>query len=166
MIRNRIRGVVLFFLNHLLSGNYFWRLKRNLLRATGIQIGKNVKIVGPLHIDVCSHLSIGDNTWLGKNFTVYGNADASVGSNCDIAPDVVLETGAHEIGNAERRAGNGYCKTIVIQDGCWIGVRAILLAGVTVNSGSIVAAGAVVNKDVPMNTVVGGIPAKEIRKLQ
>lgn len=166
MIRNRIRGVTLFFINHFMSGNFFWSLKRGLLRATGVRIGKNVKIVGPLHIGVCSNLSIGDNSWIGKNFTVYGNADASVGSNCDIAPDVVLETGAHEIGSAARRAGRGYCGPIAIEDGCWIGVKAILLAGVTVESGSIVAAGAVVNKNVPMNTVVGGVPAVVKKELE
>lgn len=166
MIRNRIRGVALFFINHFMSGNYLWSLKRGLLRATGVRIGKNVKIVGPLHIGVCSNLSIGDNSWIGKNFTVYGNADASVGSNCDIAPDVVLETGAHEIGSADRRAGRGYCELIAIEDGCWIGVRATILAGVVVASGSVVAAGAVVNKNVDENTVVGGIPATVKKMLE
>ena len=58
------------------------------------------------------------------------------------------------------------CEKVVINDDAWIRVGAIILPGVTVGKGAIVAAGAVVTKDVPDFTVVGGVPAKFIRKLQ
>ncbi len=165
-MRNRIRGVVLFVLNHFFAVTRFWRFKNTLLRLVGVKIGSNVKIVCPLKMNVCSNLSIGDNTWIGKNLTILGNEDIEIGKNCDIAPEVVLATGTHEIGSAKRRAGNGYCKRIKIEDGCWIGARAMLLAGVHVKAGSIVAAGAVVTKEVISNVVVGGVPAKVIRELE
>lgn len=163
-LRNHIRSFILWIINHFMAGNYLWFLKSFLLKLTGVKIGKNVKIVGPLFIDVCIDLTIGDNTWVGKNLTILGNANVNIGENCDIAPYVCLETGTHEIGTSERRAGKGYCESISIEKGCWIGIRATILPGVSIGSGAIVAAGAVVNKNVESNIIAGGIPAKKLKE--
>lgn len=165
-LRNHMRGVVLFFINHLMSGNYLWEVKNSLLRLCGVKIGEKVKIVGPMTIDVCSNLEIGDECWIGKNFSINGNKDVIIGKNCDLAPDVCFETGTHKIGDGSRRAGEGYCEPIVIGDGCWLGVRVTVLSGVTIGAGSVVAAGAVVTRNVSPNVVVGGVPAKTIKKLE
>lgn len=164
-IKNHCRKIVLFVINHFMSGNYLWKTKNKLLRLFGVSIGENVKIVGPLKIDVCSNLKIGDNCWIGRNLTVMGNSDVVIGDNCDLAPDVYFVTGTHEIGDFKRRAGKGYCQPINVGHGCWIGVKAILLAGVNLGDGCVVAAGSVVNKSVENNLLVGGIPARTLKKL-
>jgi len=164
-MRNNFRGIILFFINHFMAGNYLWKVKSCLIRLSGVSIGHNVKVVAPIKIDICSNVQIGDNCWIGKNLKIIGNADVTIGKNCDFAPDICLVTGNHEIGTYERRAGKGYCEPIHIGEGCWIGVRVTILSGVNVGNGSILAAGSVVNKSVDDNVVVGGVPAKTIKSL-
>ena len=137
--------------------------KRKLLNAIGYSIGEGSKIVGPVF---CSgKLIVGNNTWIGRNLVIHGNGTVKIGDNCDLAPDVVFLTGGHEIGSAERRAGEGYIKDIEVGNGCWLGARSTVLGGVQIEDGSVVAACACVVKTVSANTLVGGVPAKEIRKL-
>ncbi|MDZ7891010.1 MAG: DapH/DapD/GlmU-related protein [Rhodoferax sp.] len=64
------------------------------------------------------------------------------------------------MGTSERRAGNGTAKSITIGNGCWIGAKSIILGGVSVGPGSVVAAGSIVTRDVPANVLVAGVPAK------
>ena len=71
----------------------------------------------------------------------------------------------HNVDNSERRAGALRHESISIGNGCWIGTRATILPGVKIGGGSIIAAGAVITKDVDTNTLVGGVPAKMIRQL-
>lgn len=75
-----------------------------------------------------------------------------------------IVTAAHGIGPASRRAGPVTGLPVVIESGAWLGANAVILPGVTVGAGSVVAAGAVVIADVPVNVVVGGVPAKIISK--
>jgi maltose O-acetyltransferase len=79
--------------------------------------------------------------------------------------EVMLMTSSHEIGSDEHRAGPLYTAPITIKDGVWIGSRSVVLPGVTVGAGSVVAAGAIVTKDVPPHTLVGGVPARIIREI-
>lgn len=106
-------------------------------------------------------LCIGSDTWLSPGVIFHTHLDAPivVGSNCDIGPTVELITGGHIIGTASRRAGTGTAKPIVINDGCWIGAGSRILGGVNIGSGSVVAAGSVVVRDVPANVLVAGVPA-------
>jgi maltose O-acetyltransferase len=78
---------------------------------------------------------------------------------------VTLLTIDHEIGNAYKRCGLSHSGPIVIGNGVWIASNAVILPGVTVGDGAVVAAGAVVTKDVAPNTLVGGVPARAIREL-
>ena len=163
MIRRRIRGIVLWLVNHFLCGNRLWVVKRRLLSATGISVGRNTKIVGPITMGVCADLTIGDNCWIGKNFCIYGNAAVSIGSNCDLAPNVSFATGSHETGGHDRRAGAGYCEPITVGNGCWLGINSTILCGVTVGDGVVVGAGALVNKPVPADVLIAGVPAKIVK---
>ena len=94
-----------------------------------------------------------------------GESFIKIGENCDISSNVSLICGTHEIGNMNRRAGKGISKDIIICDGVWIGYGSTIMGGVTIGEGSIIAAGSLVNKNVPKNTIYGGIPAKEIKKI-
>jgi maltose O-acetyltransferase len=142
--------------------------KRYLLNHSGIAVAQGSLINGGTRFYGRGHVAVGSQTWVGPNCNFYTHPDApiSIGDRCDIAPDVSFVTGSHEIGSADRRAGAGWAKLIHIGDGCWIGTRVMLLGGVCVGRGSIVAAGAVVTKDVPENSLVGGVPARLIRQLE
>ena len=159
------RIVCIFLINHIFVGTrkISCNAKRYLMNAIGNCVGKDTIIVGPIHITgICS---IGENCWINRDFTVHGNGHVYIGDNCDIAPEVVCLTGGHVIGNAERRAGPGETYTIRVGNGCWIGARATLLGNIVLKDSSVVAACALVNHDVPQNAVVGGVPAKIIRRL-
>ncbi len=90
----------------------------------------------------------------------------SIGRNVSIGQQVMLLTETHKVGGPWYRAGALTSKPIVVGDGCWIGARATILPGVTIGEGAVVAAGAVVNRDVGPHTLVGGVPAKEISDLR
>lgn len=120
------------------------------------RICKGCKFNGPVQI--------GNNVYLNYNVDVRQNT--SIGDNVIIGPNTLIISDSHEIGNQLKRAGKSTFKNIRIQNGCWIGANVTILGGITVGDGSIVAAGAVVTKDVPPNTLVAGVPAKVIRELE
>lgn len=165
VIKNRIRNVAIWGINHFLRFNGAWGIKRGLLRMTGMKIGKGTRIVGPLRIDICSNVTIGEDCWIGRNFAVHGNADVTIGDRCDIAPEVTFATGTHKVGGPERRAGEGYCQPIHVGNGCWLGIRAVLLAGVSIGDGNIIGAGAVLTRSTEANALYAGSPAKKVKDI-
>lgn len=157
------RALVLVLVNHVYAGTRCFERKRKLLNSIGYVLGEGTKVVGPLFCT--GRLITGRDCWLGRNVTVHGNGTVVIGNCCDIAPDVAFLTGGHEIGTPERRGGMGQTYRIAVEDGCWIGARATLGKQITVGKGSVIAACACVMTNVPENTLVGGVPAREIRKL-
>ena len=155
-------------INGSLAGSDNFERKRKMLIKCGYSIGVGTKIVGPIFIS--ANLKIGNNCWIGRNFEAQGNGDVVVGNNCDIAPNVIVNTGSHVCGNSIRRAGDGVNCTITINDGCWIGVRSTIICNAktkktTIHSSSIIAASSLVKDDVSPNSLVGGVPARFIKKL-
>jgi len=143
-------------------------IRRKLFSLSGLKIGKS-NISGKIYIDYPQNLTIGDNCEIGYDDYFYigysQNAHIKIGNNVYIAPNVKITCIGHEIGSGTQRAGKHIYRDISIQDGCWIGIGAIILQGVTIGEGSIIAAGAVVNRNVPPNSIVGGVPARIIKKL-
>lgn len=157
------RAWVMLLVNHFYAGTDRYARKRALLRSIGWEIGENTRIAGPV---TCSgQVSIGADCWIGRQFTVHGNGSVVLGDRCDVGPEVAFFTGGHAIGTPERRAGAGETYTIRVGDGCWLGGRSSLMRSIQVGSGAVVAACACVTKDVPENTLVGGVPAKPLRSL-
>lgn len=105
---------------------------------------------------------------IGKRSRINGvhiaaKSSITIGKNVRIAPyTLIMDSDFHDI---REHASEGLSAPIVIGDNVWIASRAIILKGVTIGEGSVVAAGSVVTKDVPPYTMVGGVPAKEIKKL-
>lgn len=89
----------------------------------------------------------------------------SLAENVRIGMRCVFVTSAHQVGPAECRAGAAVSAPIVVGKGAWIGANVTILPGVNIGEGAIVAAGAVVTKNVPANSLYGGVPAKPIREL-
>ena len=103
-------------------------------------------------------LTIGNGTYLNRNTVIVANKSVEIGNDCRISWDVVImDSDQHEIPGKE--SGD---QPVVIGADVWIGCRAIILKGVHIGRGAIVAAGSVVTKDVPPYSVVGGVPAKVI----
>ena len=158
------RRVGFFLINHVYCGTKHFEKKYKIMKKMGFEIGENTKIVGPI---ICTtSLKIGKNCWIGKNLLCNGNGSVVIGDNCDRAPEVTFQTGGHEIGSFERRAGEGRKFTQIVGDGTWIGGRSTILGNTTIGKGCVIAGCACVTKDVPESTLVGGVPAKVIRKLE
>ena len=153
----------IFLVNKVYNGTRHFEIKRRLLNKIGYQIGEGTKIVGPI---ICTgKLIIGENCWIGKNFLVNGNGTVTIGDNCDIAPEVTFQTGGHKIGDSTRRAGEGCVFSQSVGSGTWIGGRSTILNNSNIGRSCVVASCACVVKDVPDNSLVGGVPAKLIRSL-
>ncbi len=133
-------------------------------RSVGHRVGIGTTIVSPVYI--IGNVDIGDYCWINRGFTIHGNGLVKIGNNCDIAPEVSFLTGGHKIGAAERRAGDGEVYTITVGNGCWIGSRATILGDTAIGDSSVVACCACIIRDVPSNVLVGGVPARIIRRLE
>lgn len=157
---------VLAIVNTVCAGTHFYGIKRKLLNSCdGIAIGSNTKIVTPIHIPWWSILHIGDDCWIGRDFTLEGNGEVYIGDRCDLAPNVTCATGSHAIGGENRRAGEGFNGIIRIGNGSWVGTRALLLPNTAVGNSCVVGAASVVTKDLESNCVYAGSPARRMRNL-
>ena len=147
----------------------FPRLRASIHRLLGIRIGRSTLIRGRLKLTgppgCTSRLTIGSTCFFTTPLHIELNSDVVIGNQVTIGHDVAIVTSAHHIGGPERRCGTQAPAPVRIGDGCWIGAHAILLPGVVLGNGSIVAAGAVVSRDVEPHTIVGGVPARLIRRL-
>ena len=165
MISKIKRKFFLFIINSFLSTTRYFILKRFLLNLAGIKIGKNTKVVGPIHIGTVAKLNIGEGCWIGSGLKIYGNGVVTVGNNCDFAPDVAFVTGSHEIGSKERRAGKGTSFEILIENGCWIGARVTIMGDIIILESSIIGTCSLVNKNIDSNVIAAGTPAKIIKNI-
>lgn len=144
-----------------------YALRRWLLERRGGLVSAGARVAGGSRIVGRGWLTIGTDSWVGPYclFFTHPAAPIEIGARCDIAPEVCFITGTHAPGNASRRAGVDTARPIRIGNSCWLGARVTVLAGVTIGNGAVVAAGAVVASDVEPNTLVGGVPARLIRRL-
>lgn len=104
---------------------------------------------------------LGDGVVIGVNVVLGGAGGITLGNHVRISRDVILETAGLDFVGREPPYSH-VAAPIVIEDGVWIGARAMVLGNVTVGRGAVIAAGAIVTKDVPPGAVVAGIPAKPI----
>jgi maltose O-acetyltransferase len=144
-----------------------FRTKVFLFRLLNHKVAKDARIFSSVKILGEIELTIGKDTFIGTNTLITGGKSSVViGDYCDISSNVLIITGSHEITpDANRIAGKGYSKNIVIGKGVWIGAGVTILGGVKIGDKAIIGSGATVIKDVEELTIVGGVPAKLIRKL-
>ncbi len=135
---------------------------RDLLsQITGWEIDESVVVFTPLYINYGKHTKIGKNVFINFDCTFLDLGGITIEDNVLIAPKVNLLSEGHPLEPENRHAL--IPKHIHIKKNAWIGAGATILQGVTIGENAVVASGAVVSKDVPDNTVVGGIPAKIIK---
>lgn len=102
---------------------------------------------------------MGAGTVANRGCTIELNDRVDIGRDVAIGHDVLILTATHRIGRSTRRAGRLVTAPVMIGDGVWIGARAVVLPGVSVGKGAVVAAGSVVVEDVPADALVSGTPA-------
>ena len=137
----------------------------NLLsQITNSEIDKSTAVFTPLFINYGKNTKIGKNVFINFDCVFLDLGGITIEDNVLIAPKVSLLSEGHPIDPKNRHSlipGH-----IHIKKNAWIGAGAIILKGVTIGENAVVASGAVVSKDVPDNTIVGGIPAKVIKNLE
>jgi maltose O-acetyltransferase len=144
-------------------------VRMRILRWGGLRIGPRTSVGGRLWVaggsSPASRLEIGADCFVNDGVRFDVTASVVVADRVYFGHDVAVLTSTHEIGPTHQRAGRTVARTVTIGAGTWIGARSTILGGVTLGEGSIVAAGAVVSRSVPPNTIVGGVPASVIREL-
>ncbi len=137
----------------------FYFIRWLIYLGAGVKIGKGVHIYMGAQFFYPANVEIGEGSAIGQNAFLDGRAKLKIGKQVDLASDVMIYNSKHDI-NAEDF--HAICAPVEIGDYVFIGPRAIIMPGVRIGKGAIVAAGAIVTKDVPEYAVVGGVPAKVI----
>lgn len=130
-----------------------------MCKMAGMKIGKGSRIHIGARFFEPENITIGEDTILGDNVFLDGREKLTIGNHVDIASYVMIYNSEHDINSEDFRAKSA---AVEIGDYVFIGPRAIILPGVKIGRGAVVAAGAVVTKDVGEGVIVGGVPAEKI----
>ena len=128
--------------------------------------GVNPNVLPGFHCDNGKNIHVGDEFLANYNVTILDIAEVRMGDNVWIGPNTLITTVGHPLSPKGRRAHLGISAPVVIGNDVWIGGNVTILPGVTIRNNVVIAAGAVVTKDVPDNSLVGGVPAKVIRAIE
>lgn len=171
-IKNRIKTIWLEFV----TGFLWWFVgfipfhfvRRFFYRLSGMKIGHGSTIHMMARIYDPKNIQIGNDTFVGEKASLDGRKQLPnsqgglyIGNHVDIASEVMIWTSEHDLLDP---AWGAIEQKVVIEDYVFIGPRAIILPGVTIGKGAVIGAGAVVTKDIPVMSIVGGVPAKQIGK--
>lgn len=147
----------------------YWLLRRKQYKTLGklSSCGINVYICPNVHFSSPERISMGSHVWIGHNVKMDGSGYLDVGSGCIIARDTEILTSNHYFQGDDLEEipydKRFIYKKVTIGENIWIGMRSVILPGVTIGEGAIVGACSVVTKDVPPLAIVAGNPAKVIR---
>lgn len=161
-VENRLNTISLEARNMLLAcvGHIpFHSIRRFFYLSCGMWIGRGSAVhMGAVFYDP-RNIAIGEDSIIGENAVLDGRDKLIIGSHVDIASEVMIYNGQHDIND---KGFKGIFEPVIINDYVFIGPRAIILPGVTIGRGAVVAAGAVVTKDIPDFMIAGGVPARII----
>ena len=143
------------------AGPLFRYYRSAVLRLWGAKVGRRCAIAASAKIWAPWNLTLGDFVAVGPRAELYNVAPITMGSNITISQDAYLCTAGHDIAYLKKPL---VFKPIMIGDSAWVSAKSIVLPGIMIGEGAVVAAGAVVSKDAEPWTVVGGNPAKFIKK--
>ena len=142
-----------------------YKIREYMYRVIGIKMGKNSAIHAKCYVSG-KNITIGNHSYLNKECVIDAcHGRISIGNNVGVAYRCQLLTTNHDYSDGNKRTGKVSGADIVIEDGCWIGAGAIILPGVTIKNGGVVAAGSVVTKDCEENCLYAGNPARKIKEL-
>ena len=147
--------IVGFIPSHLIRKFFYW--------LSGIKMPLDSTIHLNANFFKPSGIKIGHNTIIGYGAFLDGRGKLTIGDHVDIASDVMIYTDEHNLNDPD--FGNSFAP-VIVGNHVFIGPRAIILPGVKIGNGAVVAAGAVVTKDIPDFEIWGGVPAKKISERQ
>lgn len=130
----------------------------------GYEVPQTLRVFPPFYTDFGKHITVGDGVFINACCHFQDHGGVTLGDGCQIGHNVVFATLNHEL--APERRKKTYPAPIVLGRNVWVGSNATILQGVTIGDNAVVAAGAVVTKDVAANTVVGGVPARFIKRIE
>ena len=132
-------------------------------RLSGKPVDPSFRIFPPFYTDFGKNIHVGKNVFINACCHFQDQGGITLGDDCLIGHNVVFATLNHFIEPTER--ASMHPAPIVLGKKVWVGSNSTILQGVTIGDNSIIAAGSVVTKDVPANTIVGGVPARILRNL-
>ena len=132
-------------------------------KITAKPVGKNLRIETPFYTDFGKNITVGDDVFINAGCKFQDQGGVYIGDETFIGHNVVLATLDHDIDPAKRYML--HAAPIRIGKRVWIGSNVVITKGVTIGDNSVIAAGAVVTKDIPANVVAGGVPAKVIKEI-
>jgi maltose O-acetyltransferase len=136
-----------------------------LYRVCGLKVATPSVLPGAVFVRP-GRVLINRGTFVNQRcFFENNHGTITVGENCSVGMEVMFWTGKHAMGPAHRRAGPLKEASIRVGNGCWIGMRAVVLGGVTIGDGCVIAAGAVVTRDCEPDGMYAGIPARRVKDL-
>ena len=141
------------------------RERRDFLAKIFGKIGEKCNILPPFRCDYGFLIEVGENFFANYNFVVLDGNYVRIGDNVWIAPNVGIYAAGHPLDAEDRIGGEEYAFPVTIGDNVWIGGGVTIVGGVTIGKNAVVAAGSVVIRDVPPDTLVAGNPARVVRKL-
>jgi len=131
---------------------------------TGQTVDESFVLIPPFFTESGVNIRVGRNVFINQNCTLYDLGGIEIGDDVLIGPNVSIITSGHPLAPSERRSGVT-ASPIRIERNVWIAAGATIIGGVTIGENSVVAAGAVVTKDVAPYSLVGGNPARLIRSI-
>lgn len=139
-------------------------LRQLFSKLIGQEIDENFGLFPPFYTDYGKNITVGKGVFINEGCCFQDQGGIEIGDNALIGQQVVIATLNHDL--APDKRANMIPAPVKIGNNVWIGAHATILAGVTIGDNAVVAAGAVVTKDVPANVVVGGVPAKIIKTIK
>ena len=140
------------------------QIRRHLSELIGNQVDESTTLFPPLHTNYGRHITLGKNVFINHACSFLDLGGITIEDGVLIGPRVNITSENHPVELQRRKTlvpGE-----VVIRKNAWLGAGATILPGVTVGEDAIVAAGAVVTKDVPSGTIVGGVPAKHLKQIE
>lgn len=139
--------------------------QRLIIKGLLGSVGRRFHINQPFRCDFGCNIHVGENFFANFNLTVLDEGRVTIGNNCFIGPNVSIYTACHPLGAEERNTAAEWAEPVTIGDNVWIGGSVTILPGVTIGDNVVVGAGSVVTRDVEPDTVVGGNPARVLKRL-
>ncbi|PJG83633.1 sugar O-acetyltransferase [Caviibacterium pharyngocola] len=139
--------------------------KARLLREILGKAGNDPHINAPFYCDYGVYIEVGERFFANYNCTILDSGGVKIGDDVLFGPNVSLYTVNHPLDVELRNTGVEYGKPILIGNNVWIGGSSVILGGVTIGDNVVIAAGAVVTKNIPANSLVVGNPARVLREI-
>ncbi|MGY3211638.1 WcaF family extracellular polysaccharide biosynthesis acetyltransferase [Mucilaginibacter sp. HD30] len=160
---NMLKRLVWYYVNAIVFKSSlfpFYGIKNVILRLFGAQVGKGVEIKPCVNIKYPWLLTIGHHVWIGEEVWIDNLVMVTIGSNVCLSQGALLLTGSH---NYKKHTFNLITGNIALEDGVWIGAKAIINQGVTIASHAVLTSGSVATKNLELYSVYQGNPAAKVR---